>query len=115
VLNDHPDLVGIVEVTKPRVSKSARLLGVTPLMESGRVFFSHHLDPNRPSYDPSRGSLVHELQDFPFGKNDDMVDAFSQALSGARRYFLDAWATGGDNELDIRISGDDEEDDRYDF
>jgi phage terminase large subunit-like protein len=115
VLNDHPDLVGIVEVTKPRVSKSARLLGVTPLMEAGRVFFSHHLDPNRPSYDPSRGSLVHELQDFPFGKNDDMVDAFSQALSGARRYFLDAWATGGDNELDIRISGDDEEDDRYDF
>lgn len=115
VLNEHPDLAGIVEVTKPRVSKAARLLGVTPLMEAGRVIFSHHLDPNRPTYDPSRGSVVHELLDFPFGRNDDLVDAFSQALSGARRYFLDAWATGGDNVLDLRIGGDEEEDDRYAF
>lgn len=113
VLNEHPDLAGIVEVTKPRVSKAARLLGVTPLLEAGRVLFSHHLDPNRPSYDPSRGSLVHELLDFPFGRNDDLVDAFSQGLSGARRYFLDAWATGGDNEVDLRIG--DEEDSPYAF
>jgi phage terminase large subunit-like protein len=111
VLNEHPDLIGIVEVTKPRVSKAARLLGVTPLLEAGRVTFSHHLDPNRPTYDPGRGSVVHELIDFPFGRNDDLVDSFSQALSGARRYFLDAWATGGDNVLDLRIGGEDEEED----
>lgn len=115
VLNEHPDLAGVVEVTKPRVSKAARLLGVTPLLEAGRVRFSQHLDPNRPSYDPGRGSLVHELLDFPFGRNDDMVDAFSQALNGARRYFLDAWATGGDNMLDVRIGGEDEEDGPYAF
>jgi phage terminase large subunit-like protein len=114
VLNEHPDLAGIVEVTKPRVSKAARLLGVTPLMEAGRVVFSAHLNPNRPTYDPSRGSVVHELLDFPFGRNDDLVDAFSQALSGARRYFLDAWATGGDNVVDLRIGGD-EEDSPYAF
>jgi len=109
VLNDHPELRPIVEVTKPRVSKAIRLLGVTPLLEGGQVVFAKHLDPDDEEWDPSRGSLVHELVDFPFGKHDDMVDAFSQALHACRRYFLDDWAAGGDNVLDVRIGTEHEE------
>lgn len=116
VLNEHPDLAGLVEVTKPRVSKATRLLSVTPLMESGDVVFSAHLNPDGIAWTPERGSLVHELQDFPFGKHDDMVDAFSQALHAARRYFLDAWAGDDDNVLDVRIGTHDErEDSGYEF
>jgi len=111
VLNEHPDLAGIVEVTKPKVSKAARLIGITPLLESGRVVFSHHLNPDMPAWDPSRGSVVHELQDFPFGKNDDIMDSLTQALDGARRYFLDAWASAGENVLNIRMSSADYDDD----
>lgn len=113
VLNDHPDLAGIVKVTKPKVSKGQRLLGVTPLMEDGRVYFADHLDPDSPMWDMRRGSLVHELIDFGFGKHDDMVDAFSQALHGARRYFLDVWATGGENIVDVRFGIEDDESYQY--
>lgn len=103
-INDHPELEGRIEVTKPRVSKAQRLLAVTPLMEAGRVTFAKHLDPDGLSWDPSRGSLVHELQDFPIGKHDDMVDSFSQSLAAARRYFLDTWAPNGEDcELKINV------------
>lgn len=103
VLNDHPELDGIVQVTKPRVSKGQRLLGVTPLMENGQVIFSHHLDPDSKEFEPGRGNIYDELTDFPFGKHDDMVDAISQALHTARQYFLDWDATGGENVIDLRI------------
>lgn len=115
VLNEHPDLMGIVEVTRPKVSKATRLLSVTPLMEAGDVVFAHHLDPTRKAWNPSRGSLPHELTDFPFGKHDDMVDAFSQALHAARRYFLDVWADDGDNVLEVRIGTHDDEESPYRF
>jgi phage terminase large subunit-like protein len=106
VLNDHPELAPIVEVTTPKVSKHQRLIAVTPLMERGDVIFSDHLNPDSGSWTPGRETLIHELLDFPFGKNDDLVDAFSQALSGARRYFLDEWATERKGtELDVRIGG----------
>ena len=72
VANEHQEMVGFIEVTKPRQGKAVRLLSVTPLLEGGEVVFSHHLDPNRPGFDASRGSLVTELLEFPFGKHDDM-------------------------------------------
>jgi phage terminase large subunit-like protein len=103
VANEAPDLIPIIEVTKPRISKAQRLLAVTPLLEAGRVVFAHHLNPNGDAWNPSRGSLIHELLDFPFGKHDDMVDGFSQALDGARRYFLDHWASRGDNVIEVHV------------
>ena len=103
VLNDHPEMMGEVEVTRPTVGKVERLLAVTPLMEGGRVTFAAHLDPDGAAWEPSRGSMVHELVDFPVGAHDDLVDAFSQALAAARRYFLDHWASGAENEIDVRV------------
>jgi len=115
VLNEHMELAGMIEVTHPKVSKATRLLAVTPLMERGDVIFASHLNPDAEGWNPARGSLIHELQDFPFGKHDDMVDAFSQALHAARRYFLDAWANDGDNTLDVRIGTQGEEESPYLF
>jgi phage terminase large subunit-like protein len=103
VLNEEPSLLGIVEPVKPRVSKEQRLLGITPLMERGDVIFDKSLDPDNSSWGPGHGSLVHQLQDFPFGKFKDLVDAFSQALHAARGYFLDWGANEGENKVDVTI------------
>lgn len=103
VLNDHPELDGIVEVTKPRVNKFQRLMGTTPLLEKGQIIFNSHLDPHRPEWSPARGNIYDELVDFPFGKHDDMADAYSQAVNKAREYFLDWDATGGENVVNINV------------
>ena len=103
VLNKEPSLIGIVEPVKPRVSKTLRLLGVTPLMENGNVIFDASLNPDESSWGAGGGSLVHQLQDFPFGKFRDLVDAFSQALHAARGYFLDWGANEGENVVDVTI------------
>jgi predicted phage terminase large subunit-like protein len=104
VINDHPEIGPFIEVTTPRISKVQRLLAVTPLMEAGRVIFSKHLDPNHQNWQPGKENLIHELEDFPFSKHDDLVDSFSQALSAARGYVLDAWAIGLDNQDGTRAT-----------
>jgi len=112
VANEYPLLVPMVKVTKPRMSKYQRLMGATPLLEKGKVIFSEHLNPNGELFSGGRGSLVDELTEFPFGKHDDMVDAFSQLAAEARAHFLDVDADGGENIPEIRIG---EEDDGYAF
>jgi predicted phage terminase large subunit-like protein len=114
VVNEHPELGNIVETATPKISKALRLMAVTPLMERKQVVFSQHLDPNAQAWHPGRGSLTHELEDFPFAAHDDMVDAFSQALWWARRYFLDAWAVEGQNgEVNVSIGSTDGEQSPY--
>jgi phage terminase large subunit-like protein len=112
VLNEHPEMAALIKVTKPRMSKQMRLLGATPLLQKGKVIFSAHLDPNGDLFSGARGSLVDELIEFPFGKHDDMVDAFSQLAAAARTHFLDVDADDGDNVPEIHF---DEEDDGYAF
>jgi len=113
VINEHPEMMSLVKVTKPRVSKQMRLLGTTPLLEKGKIIFSSHLDPNGELFDGRRGSLVDELIEFPFGKHDDMVDAFSQMIGAARAHFLDVDADGGEDVPEIHFG--DEGDDEYPF
>jgi len=108
VINEHPEMEGHIKVTKPKISKQMRLLGATPLLEKGKVVFSAHLDPNGDLFDGSRGSLVDELIEFPFGKHDDMVDAFSQLVGAARTHFLDVDADGGEDVMEIHIGDEDE-------
>lgn len=110
VINEHPEMTAVIKVTKPRVSKQQRLLGSTPLLEKGKIIFSEHLNPNGELFDGSRGSLVDELSEFPFGKHDDMVDAFSQLIGAARAHFLDVDADGGENVPEIHFFGDGDDD-----
>jgi len=64
---------GIIAV-EPDISKEARVNAVAPVYESGNVYY--------PSSElcPWIDDHIEEIIAFPFGKNDDSVDAESQAL-----------------------------------
>ncbi len=119
VLELAPFLSGVLEIQKPTAqSKKERLMGVTPLMEDGRVTFHITMDPyqkENENWNPSNGSLYDELVDFPFGRHDDMADGFSQGMHAIRRYFLDGDADGGDNAIDITVGSDGYEEGEYLF
>lgn len=68
-------LQGIVPVT-PKESKEARAAAVTPMFEAGEIYI--------PQSAVWTEDFVSELKAFPTGKNDDQVDATSQALNHFR-------------------------------
>jgi len=65
---------------RPTRSKARRLTQVAPLVQSGQVRFSPHLDPDRNPGLAQSGDLVSELRQFPIAKHDDLVDALVYAL-----------------------------------
>lgn len=67
------EVPGITPV-KPQGSKEARLYAVSPAFEAGNVYLPD------PSIAPWVLDYVEEIASFPNGKNDDQVDATSQAL-----------------------------------
>lgn len=116
VANDYPELAELIVTTSPNENKALRLIGCTPLFEGGQVIFSSHLDPNGQLWVPGKESIIHQLEDAPFAKHDDMTDALSQGLMKAKRYWLDEWASGGDNrEVNITIGAKDNDKDKYMF
>ena len=66
-------ITGIIEVC-PDESKETRVNSVAPLYEAGNIHYPS------PSIAPWIEGHVEEIVAFPFGKNDDRVDAESQAL-----------------------------------
>jgi predicted phage terminase large subunit-like protein len=68
--NKIPGMVAV----EPDGDKVARAYAVTPMMEAGNVWLPH------PAIAPWVEQLKLELLQFPFGANDDDVDALTQAL-----------------------------------
>lgn len=66
-------VTGLIEV-EPTGDKVARLNAVTPEMESGNVWLPD------PEIFPWIEDFLTEITDFPYGTNDDQVDACSMAL-----------------------------------
>ena len=74
------DLSGLIAVT-PEGGKIARAQAVCPQIESGNVYLPH------PDLTPWIEELIEESAAFPHGRNDDQVDAMTQALNRLRTEF----------------------------
>lgn len=66
------EISGIIPIN-PKDSKIVRAQAITPLIEAGNVFI--------PSNAEFTSDFVEETANFPYGKNDDVVDAMTQALN----------------------------------
>jgi len=71
------DVSGLIEVT-PEGGKVARAHGVAPQLESGNIYLPH------PAIEPWVEAFIEEAAAFPNGRNDDQVDAMTQALHRLR-------------------------------
>ncbi|MFE3973179.1 MULTISPECIES: phage terminase large subunit [unclassified Peribacillus] len=96
----HREIGGMIPV-KPEGGKVARVNAVSPHIESGNVYLPRHAEWVH--------DFVEECASFPKGKNDDQVDAMSQALNRFIYYYADlppepkalmhpAFRTDDDNE-----------------
>ena len=81
---------GIVPVI-PKESKTARAHAVTPYYEAGNIYYPH------PSIAPWVGDHIVEMTSFPFGRNDDSVDAETQAIKRLMIGQADAWTSDPDD------------------
>jgi predicted phage terminase large subunit-like protein len=71
------DVSGLIAVT-PEGGKHARAQAVSPQVESGNVYLPH------PALAPWVEEFIEEAAAFPHGRNDDQVDAMTQALNRLR-------------------------------
>jgi predicted phage terminase large subunit-like protein len=79
------EISGVIDIN-PKDSKEARLAAVAPLYEAGNIYYP---DPSIKSW---IGDHVEEMITFPYGKNDDSVDAESQALNYMRGSSVAEWS-----------------------
>ena len=71
------EVTGLVEVT-PEGGKLARAHAVSPQVESGNIYLPH------PAIASWVEAFIEEAASFPNGRNDDQVDAMTQALNRLR-------------------------------
>lgn len=71
--------------SRPKLDKMSRLKRVTPYLERGLVLFHPKLNPRSTGFVAERGDLVTELLQFPLARNDDLADAFINAVLAAFR------------------------------
>jgi predicted phage terminase large subunit-like protein len=80
------ELSGVTAIN-PNKDKFTRAMAASPALEAGNIFL-----PGRAAPDTAAGyhaaewveSLIEECANFPNGRHDDQVDAFSQAINWAR-------------------------------
>jgi predicted phage terminase large subunit-like protein len=79
LLNSLRKRAALIKPVEPQGSKEVRALAAQPEVDQGNVaILDTVLDPR----------MVQEFRDFPFGKHDDDVDAFTQAINnGKADYF----------------------------
>lgn len=99
----HDELPGLVAVN-PEGGKVARASAASVDLESGNWYIPHPMiaawvgDPSDPT---SKDGFLNEVATFPFGKNDDAVDAWSQA--GIYLQKQTAGGVFGVTESEIRV------------
>jgi len=69
------ELSGIIAV-QPEGGKVSRAFAISPRIEAGNVYLPH------PAFAPWVNDFIEECANFPHGRNDDWVDAMTQALLG---------------------------------
>ena len=75
LLNTLRKRAALIKPVDPQGSKEARALAAQPTVDEGNVaILDTVLDPR----------MIQEFRDFPFGKHDDDVDAFTQAINNGR-------------------------------
>lgn len=79
LLNTLRKRAALIRPVEPKGSKEVRALAVQPTVDEGNVaILDSVLDPG----------MIQEFRDFPFGKHDDDVDAFTQAINQGRVDFM---------------------------
>lgn len=88
----------VVHQCHPVTNKAERLRATTPYLVNGAVQFSQVLRSRTP--DHPRGDLLHEMLEFGFARNDDMVDAFTQLVGWTA---TQQFASSAQRHLDFRV------------
>jgi predicted phage terminase large subunit-like protein len=92
------EIPGVLPV-KPLSGKVARARSVTPLIAAGNVYLPH------PAFAPWVQGFIEEHSSFPNGRNDDDVDALTQALARLSAMPLVGVPTDDDDEGPVEFPG----------
>lgn len=79
LLNMLRKRASLIKPVEPQGSKEVRALAVQPVVDEGNVAILDTVLDQK---------MIQEFRDFPFGKHDDDVDAFTQAINNGRRDYF---------------------------
>lgn len=79
LLNTLRKRAALIKPVEPQGSKEVRALAVQPTVDEGNVAILDTVLDQK---------MLQEFRDFPFGKHDDDVDAFTQAINNGRKDYF---------------------------